>query len=40
MIGGVYVGNHVTIGAQALVVKDVEDNVVVGGVPAVVIKRK
>lgn len=40
VIGGVHVGNNVTIGAQALVVKDVEDNVVVGGVPAVVIKRK
>ena len=40
VIGGVYVGNNVTIGAQALVVKDVEDDVVVGGVPAVVIRRK
>ena len=40
VIGGVHVGNNVTIGAQALVIKDVEDNVVVGGVPAKVIKRK
>ncbi len=40
VIGGVHVGDNVTIGAQALVVKDVESNVVVGGVPAKVIKRK
>ena len=33
-------GNNVTIGAQALVIKDVEDNVVVGGVPARILKRK
>lgn len=40
VIGGVHVGNNVTIGAQALVIKDVEDNVVVGGVPAHILKRK
>lgn len=40
VIGGVVVGNNVTIGAQALVVKDVESNLVVGGVPAKVLKTK
>lgn len=40
VIGGVNIGNNVTIGAQALVVKDVVDNVVVGGVPARVLKTK
>lgn len=40
VIGGVNVGHNVTIGAQALVIKDVEDNVVVGGVPARVLKTK
>ena len=40
VIGGVTVGNDVTVGAQALVIKDVEDNVVVGGVPARVLKTK
>lgn len=40
VIGGIKVGNRVTIGAQALVIRDVEDDVVVGGVPAKVIKRK
>ena len=40
VIGGVVVGNDVKIGAQSLVVKDIEDNVVVGGVPAKILKRK
>lgn len=40
VIGGVIVGDNVTVGAQALVVKDVEPNVVVGGVPAYVLKTK
>lgn len=40
VIGGVHIGNNVTIGAQALVIKDVENNVVVGGVPAYVLKQK
>ena len=40
VIGGVIIGNNVMIGAQTLVVKDVEDNVVVGGVPARVLKTK
>lgn len=38
VIGGVNIGNNVIVGAQSLVIKDVEDNVVVGGVPAKVLK--
>lgn len=38
IIGGVTVGNNVFIGANAVVVKDVPDNCVVGGVPAKIIK--
>lgn len=37
IIGKVTVGNNVMIGANAVVVKDVPDNAVVGGVPASVI---
>ena len=40
VIGEVHVGNNVIIGAQALVIHDIENNVVVGGVPAKVLKRK
>lgn len=39
ILGDVHVGNNVIIAANAVVVKDVEDNCVVGGVPARVIKR-
>jgi Acetyltransferase (isoleucine patch superfamily) len=39
VIGGVHIGNNVIIGAGAVVVKDVPDNSVVGGVPAKVIKQ-
>ena len=38
VIGGVHIGNNVIIGAGAVVVKDVPDNSVVGGVPAKIIK--
>lgn len=38
VIGGIRVGNNVVIGANAVVCKDVPDNVIVGGVPAKVIK--
>ena len=38
VIGGVHIGNNVTIGANAVVVKDIPDNVIVAGVPAKVIK--
>ena len=40
VIGGVHLGDNVIVGAQALVIHDIEDNVVVGGVPAKVLKRK
>ena len=39
ILGNVHVGNNVVVGANAVVVKDVDDNCVVGGVPAKVIKR-
>ena len=38
--GGVKIGNNVTIAPNAVVVKDVPDNVVVGGVPAKILKIK
>lgn len=40
IIGSVTIGNNVTIGAGAVVTKDVPDNAVVAGVPAKVIKIK
>ena len=40
IIGDITVGNNVTIGAGAVVVKDVPDNAVVVGNPARVIKYK
>ncbi|MCV3763500.1 sugar O-acetyltransferase [Companilactobacillus farciminis] len=39
IIGGVHIGNNVIVGAGAVVVKDVPDNCVVGGVPAKIIKK-
>lgn len=39
ILGNVHVGNNVVVAANAVVVKDVEDNCIVGGVPAKVIKR-
>ena len=36
---GVRIGNNVIVGANSLVTRDVPDNVVVVGVPAVVIKK-
>ena len=38
-IGRIHVGNNVIIGANAVVNKDVPDNVIVAGVPAKVIKH-
>ncbi|WP_318766438.1 maltose acetyltransferase domain-containing protein [Lactiplantibacillus carotarum] len=38
IIGGVHVGNNVVVAAGAVVVHDVPDNSIVGGVPAKVIK--
>lgn len=40
VIGGVKIGNNVTIGAGAVVTKDIPDNVTVAGVPAKVIQNK
>lgn len=39
VIGGVHIGNNVVVAAGAVVVKDVPDNCIVGGVPAKVIKQ-
>lgn len=39
VIGGVHIGNNVVVAAGAVVVKDVPDNSIVGGVPAKVIKK-
>jgi serine O-acetyltransferase len=40
IIGPITVGNNVVIGANAVVEKDVPDNVVVGGVPAKIISYR
>ena len=40
IIGKVRIGNNVTVGANAVVTKDIPDNVVVGGIPAKIIKIK
>ncbi|WP_286234357.1 serine O-acetyltransferase [Thalassotalea sediminis] len=39
IIGGVTIGNNVKIGANAVVVKDVPDNVTVVGIPAKVVSK-
>ena len=39
VLGNITIGNNVIIAANAVVVKDVEDNCVVGGVPAKIIKK-
>ena len=40
ILGPVRIGNNVTIGAGAVVTKDIPDNAVVGGVPAKILKFK
>lgn len=40
IFGQVKIGNNVTIGANAVVTKDIPDNAVVGGIPAKIIKFK
>ena len=40
IIGNVKIGNNVTIGANAVVVNDMPDNCICGGIPARVIKMK
>lgn len=39
VIGGVTLGNNVTVAPNSVVIKDVPDNCVVSGVPAVIIKK-
>ena len=38
IIGGISIGNNVSIGANSVVTHDIPDNVVVAGVPAKIIK--
>jgi serine O-acetyltransferase len=38
ILGGIQVGNHVTIGANAVVTSSLPDNVVVAGIPARIIR--
>lgn len=40
ILGDIQIGNNVLVGANAVVVKDVPDNAVVGGVPAVIISME
>lgn len=40
LFGSLKIGNNVTIGANAVVTKDIPDNAVVGGIPAKIIKFK
>lgn len=39
IIGRVNIGNNVTIGANAVVTKDIPDNCIVGGIPARILKQ-
>lgn len=40
IVGPITIGDNVTIGANAVVVKNIDDNSVVGGVPAVTLSNK
>jgi serine O-acetyltransferase len=40
VLGGITIGHNVTIGANAVVTHSVPDNVVVGGIPARILKEK
>lgn len=40
IFGNIRIGNNVTIGANAVVTKDIPDNAIVGGIPAKIIKFK
>ena len=40
IVGPIHIGDNVTIGAGAVVTKDVPDNAIVGGVPAKILKIK
>lgn len=39
VLGSIHIGDYVIIGANAVVIKDVPDNCVVGGVPAKILKQ-
>lgn len=39
VLGQIHVGSHVTVGANAVVIRDVPDRCVVGGVPARILKH-
>lgn len=39
IVGNIHIGNNVIIGANAVVCKDVEDNCIVAGVPAKIIRK-
>ena len=40
VIGGVRVGNNVIVAPNSVVIKDIPDNCVVSGVPAVIIRKR
>ena len=40
ILGPIKIGNNVTIGAGAVVINDMPDNCIVGGIPAHVLKKK
>ena len=40
IVGAITIGNNVTIGANAFVNKSIQDDVVVGGIPAKVLRYK
>jgi serine O-acetyltransferase len=40
VLGGITIGHNVTIGANSVVTHSVPDNVVVGGIPARILKEK
>lgn len=40
IFGGVTIGNNVTVGAMSVVTHDIQDNAVVGGIPAKIIRIK
>lgn len=40
ILGPVNIGNNVTIAAGAVIVRDIPDNCIVGGIPARIIKYK
>lgn len=39
ILGGVNIGNHVKVGANAVVTHDIPDNCSVGGIPAVILRQ-